>query len=148
MGLVERINDEMKDAWRAKQSERLAALRNIRAAFLYEMKKDGATTLGDEVAAGVLRKLEKQRQESIEAFTAGGRLELAAAERAELGVIQSFLPSLADEATIARWVDEAIAASGAAGAKDVGKVMGAVMKAHKGELDGNVARRIALARLG
>ena len=148
MGLVERVNDEMKDALRAKRSERLAALRNIRAAFLYEMKKDGATTLADEVAMGVLRKLEKQRQESIEAFTAGGRLELAAAERAELGVIQSFLPSLADEATIARWVDEAIAASGAAGAKDVGKVMGAVMKAHKGELDGNVARRIALARLG
>ncbi|MFI5321756.1 MAG: GatB/YqeY domain-containing protein, partial [Myxococcota bacterium] len=118
MGLVERVNDEMKEALKAKQPERLSALRNIRAAFLYEMKKDGASTLADEPAIAVLRKLEKQRQESIEAFSKGGREEMAAAERAELAVLQAFLPSLADEATTARWVDEAIAASGAASAKE------------------------------
>ena len=148
MGLVERVNEEMKEALKAKQTERLSALRNIRAGFLYEMKKDGATTLADEASIAVLRKLEKQRQESIEAFTQGGRAEMAAAERAELGVIQSFLPSLADEATTARWVDEAIAASGAASAKELGKVMGALMKAHKGDIDGNLARAIAAKKLG
>jgi uncharacterized protein YqeY len=147
MGLVERVNEEMKEALKAKQTERLTALRNIRAGFLYEMKKDGATTLADEPAIAVLRKLEKQRQESIEAFSKGGREEMAAAERAELAVIQSFLPSLADEATTARWVDEAIAATGASSAKEVGKVMGALMKAHKGELDGNLARAIAAKKL-
>jgi uncharacterized protein YqeY len=58
-------------------------------------------------------------------------------------VIQTFLPQLADEATTRRWVEEAIAASGASSQKEIGKVMGALMKAHKGEMDGNVARRIA-----
>ncbi|MFI5321195.1 MAG: GatB/YqeY domain-containing protein, partial [Myxococcota bacterium] len=77
-----------------------------------------------------------------------GREEMAAAERAELAVLQAFLPSLADEATTARWVDEAIAASGAASAKEIGKVMGALMKAHKGEMDGNLARAIAAKKLG
>ena len=148
MGLVERVNEEMTEALKAKQTERLSALRNIRAGFLYEMKKDGATTLADEASIAVLRKLEKQRQESIEAFSQGGRAEMAAAERAELGVIQSFLPSLADEATTARWVDEAIAASGAASAKELGKVMAALMKAHKGDIDGNLARTIAAKKLG
>ncbi len=148
MGLVERVNEEMKAALKAKQPERLSALRNIRAAFLYEMKKDGADTLADEPAIVVLRKLEKQRQESIEAFTNGGRAELAAAERAELAVLQTFLPSLADEATTTRWVEEAIAASGASSVKELGKVMGALMKAHKGDLDGNAARAIAAKKLG
>ena len=148
MGLVERVNDEMKEALKAKQAERLSALRNIRAAFLYEMKKDGQSTLADEPATAVLRKLEKQRQESIEAFTAGGRPEMAAAERAELAVLQAFLPRLADEATTSRWVDEAIAASGASSPKELGKVMGALMKAHKGEMDGNLARTIAMKKLG
>ncbi|MBM4385540.1 MAG: GatB/YqeY domain-containing protein [Deltaproteobacteria bacterium] len=148
MGLVERVNDEMKGALKSKQAERLVALRNIRAAFLYEMKKDGASTLADEAAIAALRKLEKQRQESIEAFSKGGREEMAAAERAELAVIQAFLPSLADEATTSRWVDEAIAASGATSAKELGKVMGALMKAHKGDIDGNLARAIAAKKLG
>ena len=148
MGIVERVNDEMKGALKSKQPERLAALRNIRAAFLYEMKKDGASTLADEAAIAALRKLEKQRQESIEAFSKGGREEMAAAERAELAVIQTFLPSLADEATTSRWVDEAIAASGATSAKELGKVMGALMKAHKGDIDGNLARAIAAKKLG
>lgn len=148
MTLVDRVNDEMKAALKAKQPERLSALRNIRAAFLYEMKKDGADTLADEIATGVLRKLEKQRQESIEAFSKGGREEMAAAERAELALLQTFLPSLADEATTTRWVDEAIAASGATSVKELGKVMGALMKAHKGDLDGNAARSIAAKKLG
>ena len=148
MGLVERVNDEMKEALKAKQTARLSALRNIRAAFLYEMKKDGANTLGDELAVVVLRKLEKQRQESIEAFSRGGREEMAAAERAELAMLQKFLPSLADEATTSRWVEEAIAASGAKSNKELGKVMGALMKAHKGEMDGNLARAIAAKKLG
>lgn len=148
MGLVERVNDEMKEALKAKQTARLSALRNIRAAFLYEMKKDGASTLGDELAIVVLRKLEKQRQESIEAFSRGGREEMAAAERAELAMLQQFLPSLADEATTSRWVEEAIAASGAKSNKELGKVMGALMKAHKGEMDGNLARAIAAKKLG
>ena len=148
MGLVESATAQLKDAMKAKDAARLAALRNIRAAFLTEMKKDGSETLDDAVAIAVLRRLAKQRQESIDAFTQAQRPERVAEERAELGVIEEFLPRLADEATTRAWVEAAIAASGAQSAKELGKVMGALMKAHKGEVDGNLARKLASERLG
>jgi len=148
MGLVESATAQLKDAMKAKDAARLAALRNIRAAFLTEMKKDGSETLDDAVAIAVLRRLAKQRQESIDAFTQAQRPERVAEERAELGVIEEFLPRLADEATTRAWVEAAIAASGAQSAKELGKVMGALMKAHKGDVDGDLARRIATERLG
>jgi uncharacterized protein YqeY len=143
MSIFDDVSAQMKEAMKAKQETRLAALRGIRAAFLNECKKDNSTTLADDVAIALLRKLEKQRQESIDAFTNAGRPDRADAERAELAVIQAFLPQLADEATTRRWVEEAIAASGATSAKEMGKVMGALMKAHKGEVNGDLARTIA-----
>jgi hypothetical protein len=148
MGLVEQVAEQMKQAQKAKDTARLAALRNIRAAFLLEMKKDGAETLDDATAQGVLRRLAKQREESIEAFAKGGREDRADAERAEKAVIDGFLPRLADEATTRAWVEAAIAETGATSARDLGKVMGAVMKAHKADVDGNLVRRIAAERLG
>lgn len=147
MSLVEKVSSQIKDALRARNQARLTALRNIRAAFLNEMKKDGADTLPDEVCETLLRRLEKQRRESIEAYEQGGRKELAEAERAELAVIHEFLPRLADEAQTRAWVEEAIQASGASGPRDLGKVMGALMTAHRGELDGKLARRLAAERL-
>jgi len=148
MPLLDEVSSQMKQALRARQSVRLAALRSIRAAFLNEMKKDGSETLSDEVCVALLRRLEKQRGESIEAFEQAGREERAATEREELAVIQEFLPSLADEATTRAWVEAAIAATGASGAKELGKVMGAVMKEHKGEVDGNLTRSLAAELLG
>ena len=148
MAIFDEATRGMQAAMKAKDEVRLTALRAIRAAFLLEMKKDNAATLSDEVCIAVLRKLEKQRHESIEAFEAAGRADRATAERAELSVIESFLPKLADEATTRAWVDEAIAASGATSARELGKVMGALMKAHKGEVDGNLARKLASERLG
>lgn len=143
MGIFESVSTQMNEARKARDETRLGALQGIRAAFLNELKRDNSTTLPDEVCIALLRKLEKQRQESIDAFTNVGRAERADGERAELCVIQAFLPQLADEATTRRWVEEAITASGATSQKEIGKVMGALMKAHKGEIDGNVARRIA-----
>jgi uncharacterized protein YqeY len=143
MSMVDRVSAELKEALKAREKDRVAALRGIRAAFLNEMKKDGAEDLPDEVCIAVLRRLEKQRKESIEAFDGAGRTEQAAAERAELAVIETYLPRLADEETTRRWVQEAIDASGAKAPGDLGRVMGAVMKAHKGEVDGNLARQVA-----
>ena len=133
----------MKDALRAKDKLRLGTLRSVRAGFLNELKKDNSETLSDDACLAILRRLEKQRKESIEAFEAGGREEMAAKESAELAVIQEFLPSLAGEALTKTWVEEAIAASGAAAPGDMGKVMGALMKAHKGDVDGNLAKKVA-----
>ena len=143
MPIVDDVTAQMKDALRAKQTTRLSTLRSVRAGFLNEMKKDGSETLPDEVCIGVLRKLEKQRRESIEAFEKGGRADRAETEKEELAVIQEFLPSLANPATTRAWVEQAIRSSGAESAKELGKVMGAVMKAHKGDVDGNLARTIA-----
>jgi uncharacterized protein YqeY len=114
----------------------------MRTAFLNEMKRDGSDAISDEVCEGLLRKLEKQRKESIDAFMKGDREEMAVAERAEMAVIQEFLPSLADETQTRAWVEAAIAESGASSSKEMGKLMGVLMKAHKAEIDGNIARAI------
>jgi uncharacterized protein YqeY len=148
MGIETTVNERLTEAMKARDAARVAALRNIRAAFLVEMKKDNAKTLSDETCVEVLRRLAKQRRESIEAFEAAGRAERAAEERAELAVIEEFLPRLADEETTRAWLREAIAAAGASQPGDLGKVMGALMKAHKGEVDGQLARRLAQELLG
>jgi hypothetical protein len=143
MGLVERVSEEMKAAQKARDAGRLAALRNVRAALLTEMKKDGSDTLDDAVATAVLRRLAKQREESIEAFERAGRSDRADAERAEKAVIDAFLPRLADEATTRAWLEAAIAETSATSARDLGRVMGALMKAHKEDVDGSLARKLA-----
>jgi uncharacterized protein YqeY len=148
MSLVERVSEQMKEALKARDAQRLAALRGIRAGLLNEMKKDNSKDLADPVAEAVLRRLEKQRKESIEAFELGGRPDRAEEERSELRVIQSFLPSLADDATTRGWVKAAIATTGASKPGDVGRVMGLIMKEHKGEVDGNLAKQIATQLLG
>jgi len=148
MAIVDDVTNQMKDAMRAKDTVRLATLRSMRTAFLNEMKKDGSDTVSDAVCETLLRKLEKQRKESIEAFAKGGREEMAETERAELAVIQEFLPQLADAAQTRAWVEAAIAESGASGPKEMGKVMGALMKAHKADIDGNLAREIVQELLG
>ena len=142
MSIVDDVTAQVKEAMKAKDQPRLSALRSMRTAFLNEMKKDGADSISDEVAEGLMRKLEKQRKESIEAFEKGGRPEMAEVEQAELAVIQEFLPQLADEDQTRVWVEEALAQTGASEKKDMGKVMGALMGAHKAEIDGNIARQI------
>ena len=148
MSLVERVSEQMKLAQKARDAAQLTALRNVRAALLNEMKKDGSATLDDAVATGVLRRLAKQRDESIEAFASAGRAERADAERAEKALIESFLPQLADEATTRGWVQAAIAETGASTARELGKVIGAVMKAHRDDVDGALVRRLAGELLG
>lgn len=148
MSIVDDVTAQVKEAMKAKDERRLAALRSMRTAFLNEMKKDGSDSIPDEVAEGLMRKLEKQRKESIEAFEKGGRPEMAEAEKAELAVIQEFLPQLADEAQTRVWVQEAIASTAASEKKDMGKVMGALMGAHKAEIDGNIARKLVQELLG
>jgi hypothetical protein len=148
MPIFDDVSAGLKQAMKGRDEVRTATLRMIRAAFLVETKKDGSATLTDEACVAVLRRLEKQRQESIEAYESAGRADRAAAERAELAVVQGFLPRLADEATTRGWVQAAIASTGASSARELGKVMGAVMKDHKGEVDGNLARRLAAELLG
>jgi uncharacterized protein YqeY len=176
-GIVDDVSSQIKTAMKNKDTARLAALRNMRAALLVTMKDTGAETLEDAKAVETLRKLVKQRADSIAQYTAGGRTDLVAVEEAELNVINSFLPQLADAATTEGWVREAIAALKATKPGDAGKVMGAslpfrlrracfaaprpcfapfrvgsiphfvdpgaVIKAHKAEVDNALAKSIA-----
>lgn len=149
MSILEEIPVQLKAAMRAKDAARTSALRNIKAAFLSELKSGNApATLDDAAAVVVLRRLAKQRAESIEAYEAGGREELAAAERAELAVIEEFLPKQASEEQTRTWVEEAIAATGATSMRDMGKVMGILMKRHGDAIDGKVANAIVRSLLG
>lgn len=139
---------QLKEAMRARDRERVTALRNIRAALLEQLKTQGGREqLPDDEAEATLRRLAKQRRDSIESYEEVGRTDVAAAERAELAVIDTFLPKLADEATTRLWVREAIARSGASGPNEIGKVMGKLMADHRGEIDGSLANRIAREEL-
>lgn len=143
MGIFDEVRVQLGAAMRARDAVRTAALRGIRAAFVTECKRDGSETLSDETCVAVLRRLEKQHLESIEAFDAAGRADRAGVERAELAVIRELAPPLADETTTRAWVEAAIAETGAREARDLGRVMGALMKAHKGQVDGRLAREVA-----
>ena len=147
MSIYDRVNDELTAAMKSRDRDRATALRGIRAAFIEEMKKDNASSVGDETAIGILRRLARQRGESIEAFEKGNRPDLAAKEQAELAILETFLPTLADEATTRAWIEEAIAATGASGPGDMGRLMGHVMQAHQGQVDGKLAKQIASERL-
>lgn len=148
MSIYDHVNSELNAAMKIRDRDRVNALRGIRAAFIEEMKKDNSSSVDDDKAVSILRRLARQRGESIEAFETGGRPELAAIEKAELAIIETFLPKLADEVTTRAWVQEAIAETGAAGPGDMGRVMGHLMKNHQGEVDGKVAKGIASELLG
>ena len=148
MPIYDDVNQQLKEAMKAQDKVRLAGLRGIRAGLIEEMKKNAATTVSDDAALAVLRRLQKQRNDSIEAYEKGGRSDLVAEERGELAVIEGFLPKLADDATTTEWVREAIAAIGATGTGQVGQVVGQVMKAHKGMVDGKRVKEIAERVLG
>jgi len=145
--LVDQVTAEMKVAMKARDKERTSALRMIRAAFI-DAAKEGKGEVTDDRAITILRKLKKQRVEAAEQYAAGGREDLAVKERAEAELIDGFLPKLADEAQTRIWVEEAVAASGAASMKEMGKAMGALMRVHKADVDGGLARRILGEVLG
>lgn len=148
MPIVDRVSEGLKQAMRDKDKVRLQALRNIRAAFLESLKAEGAPEhLSDDDAVAILRRLAKQRRESIEAYRAGDRADLVETEQAELDIIDTFLPQLADRAQTETWVEQAIAATGATGPGDLGKVMGHLMKHHRDAIDGKLANQVARARL-
>jgi uncharacterized protein YqeY len=147
MSIKEEVQNQLKAAMLAKDAARTTGLRMIRAAFI-ELEKAGQGEVTDERCMEALRRLKKQREDSISSYVAANRQDLADAETAELAIIESFLPKLADEAQTLIWVKEAIAVSGATGPKEIGKAMGALMKAHKADIDGGLAKTLLTRELG
>ncbi len=141
MSLMDQVSAELKKAMLAKDAPRTTGLRMIRAAFI-ELEKEGKGEVTEDRCLDALKRLKKQRIDSITSYEAAKREDLAEVERAELAVIEAFLPKQADEATTRAWVKEAIAASGATSPKEMGKAMGVLMKAHKDDIDAGLARRL------
>ena len=124
MSLKDRITDDMKAAMRAKDAPRLLAIRGLLAA-MKQREVDERIVLDDAAVVAIVDKLVKQRKDSIEQFTAGGRQDLVDKEQAELQVLSSYLPARLGADEIAAEVAALVAETGASGAGDMGKVMAA-----------------------
>jgi uncharacterized protein YqeY len=145
--IFNRVEAEIKEAMKAKNADRLSALRMMKSA-LANKQIENREKFDDAEATKALQTLAKQRRESAEAFRAAGRDEQAAKEEAELAVVDEFLPASASPEEIAAAVDEAIAESGATSARDIGRVMPLAMKKLAGKtVDGKAVNERVRARL-
>jgi uncharacterized protein YqeY len=131
---------------RAKDAARLSTLRLLSAA-IKQREVDERIELDDDAVVGVIEKMIKQRRESIAQFEKGARQDLADAEKAEVQVLSAYLPAQMSDAEIQREVEAAIAASGASGAKDMGKVMAALKGKLAGKADMGKVSALVKARL-
>ena len=145
MSLKERITEDMKAAMRAKDAERLGAIRMLLAACK-QREVDERIDLDDAAVIGLVDKLIKQRRDSVSAFEQGGRPDLAAKENTEIGVLQGYLPQRLSAEEITTAVAAIVAELGATGPGDMGKVMGAVKAKLAGKADmGQVSAAVKAA---
>jgi uncharacterized protein YqeY len=147
MSLKDRIQQDVKDAMRAKDKTRLAAIRLITAA-IKQREVDERIELDDAQVTAVLDKMAKQRRESISQFEKAGRDDLIAQEVMELEIIQSYLPEQLGEDEINALIDSAMQATGATSIKDMGKVMGQLKPKLQGRADMGAVSALIKARLG
>jgi len=148
--LTDRIDQEMKAAARAQQKLRLGTLRMLKSAMKYREIETGKA-LEDADVLAVVGTLIKQRRDSAAQYTAGGRPELAATENEEIKILEAFLPRQLTDDELSAMVQEAVAAAGAKGPKDMGNVMKALMPKTAGKAEGkrvSDAVKAALAKLG
>lgn len=141
-----RINEDVKTAMRSKEKDRLAALRLITAA-IKQREVDERISLDDSQVMAVLNKMAKQHRDSIEQYASAQRVDLVEKEQFELDIIVGYLPRPLDAAEINTRIDEIIAATGAAGMKDMGKVMGQLKSALHGRADMGQVSALVKARL-
>jgi uncharacterized protein YqeY len=152
VSLRDRIQTDVTAAMRSGDSLRRDVLRMTQNA-VYLVEKRDRRELGEDEIASIVAKEVKTRRESVEAFRKGGREDLATKEEAEIAILSEYLPQQLGDAEIAALVDEAVAATGAASARDMGKVMGWLSPRTKGRADGRrvselVAQALARADLG
>ena len=147
MSLKERIQQDVKDAMRAREKSRLATIRLITAA-IKQREVDERIELDDAQVLAVLDKMVKQRRDSIQQYTDAGRSDLAEQEAAEIAVIQEFLPEELPEAEIAGIIEAAIAETGAESMRDMGKVMAIVKPKVQGRADVGMVSGLVKQKLG
>ena len=146
MTLRERVNEDVKVAMKAREAERLGTLRLLTAA-MKQREVDERITLDDAGVIAVIEKMLKQRKDSVEQYEKAGRQELADAEKREMAILSAYLPQQLAEAEIAAIVAEAVAATGAKGPADMGKVMGVVKPKLAGRADMGRVSALVKAKL-
>ena len=132
------INNAVKEAMKAKEERKLSTLRMVNSTIKnadIEARGQGKPPLSDEALLSVLQKMIKQRQEAVELYDKGGRAELAAQERDEIAVISAYLPRQMSEDDVKAAISAVIAETGAAGIKDMGKVIGVLKTKFAGQMD-------------
>ena len=146
MSLKAQLTDDMKTAMKAGEKDRLAVIRLINAA-IKQKEVDERVEMTDPLVLAVLEKMVKQRKDSITQYEAAAREDLAAVERYEMGVIETYLPAKLDETAILAEIDKAIAATGAASAADMGKLMGVLKPALAGQADMGLVSKLVKQKL-
>lgn len=148
MNLKEKINDDLKEAMKSQDNVRVETLRSIRAEIL-KMDKSGMNReMTPEEEIQLLSKQSKMRKESIEVFESAGRTDLADKEKAQLTIIEEYLPKQMSEEEAKEIVNKIISDFGELTPKDFGKVMGAAMKELKGKIDGKIIQDIVKSKIG
>ena len=144
------ISNAMKDAMKARDEKKVSTLRMVNAAIKnadIEARGQGKDPLDDGAVLGLLQKMIKQRQESVELYDKGGRPDLASAERAEIEIITGYLPKQMSDAEMTAAIEAAIKETGAASMKDMGKVVGVLRGKYAGQMDFGKASGLVKAAL-
>jgi len=142
-----KISEDLKAAMKAGDKQRVGTLRLINAA-IQSAEIEAKKPIDDAAVLAVMTKMVKQRRDSIEQYTNGGRPDLAAVEQAEIAIIEAYLPKQMDDSAVAAAVAAAIAETGAASVKDMGKVMGVLKAKYAGQMDFQKASAAVKAALG
>ena len=138
MSLTERINEDIKNAMKAKEKERLAALRDIKSKLLIEATSGADATISEEVENKSVMKLYKQRIDTYDLYVKEGREDLAADEKFQAEVIKEYMPAMLSEDDLRKMIEEKLTAMGATGMQDLSKVMGPIMGQLSGKADGKL----------
>jgi uncharacterized protein YqeY len=146
MSLKEKITEDMKNAMRAKEAARLATIRLLTSA-IKQKEVDERIEVNDEQVLAIIEKMIKQRKDSITQFEAGGRQDLADIEKSELAILADYMPAALSEAEVQAEVQAAVAASGATGPQDMGKVMAILKPKLAGRADMTVVSGLVKAAL-
>ncbi|HEY8101607.1 MAG TPA: GatB/YqeY domain-containing protein [Burkholderiaceae bacterium] len=146
MSLKEKITEDMKNAMRAKETAKLGTIRLLTAA-MKQKEVDERVELTDTLILAIIEKMIKQRKDSISQFEAGGRQDLADIEKAELAILSAYMPASLSDAEVQTEVAAAVAATGAAGPQDMGKVMAVLKPKLAGRADMTVVSGLVKAAL-
>ncbi|OXS80448.1 GatB/YqeY domain-containing protein [Domibacillus enclensis] len=147
MSLLGRLNDEMKQAMKNKEKEKLTVIRMLKAAMQNESIKAGGRDLTEEEELTVLSREVKQRKDSLHEFEKAGREDLVAKIQTELTYVNEYMPEQLSEEDVSAIVDETIVETGASAKADMGKVMAALMPKVKGKADGSLVNRLVQQKL-